>query len=69
MKNWSNVVKQLEEVLDETYKPMQVGEIKIYPAKALRKCDPTAFKLAVLDYAYSEGIDTTGFKDTIDDYL
>lgn len=69
MKNWSEVVKHFEGMVDEGVEPMHVLGIKIYPAEALRKCDPIAFKLAVLEFADGQGIDSRAFKDSIEDYL
>lgn len=69
MKNWAEVVKHFEEMVDEGVEPMDVLGIKIYPAEALRKCDPTSFKTAVLNFAYGQGIDSRAFKDAIEYYL
>jgi len=44
-------VKQLfDEMLDESYPVVEMGQLKFYPSQILKECDPIAYNEALLDF-------------------
>lgn len=39
-----------DEMLDESYPVVEMGQLKFYPSQILRECDPIAYHEALLDF-------------------
>ena len=39
-----------DEMLDESYPIIQIGNLIFYPSQILRECDPIAFRQSLLDF-------------------
>ena len=44
------VKTMFDEMLDESYPILEMGQLKFYPSQILRECDPTAYNEALLDF-------------------
>lgn len=69
MKQLTTLVQAFEEMIDETAEPMRVAGVTIYPAEALRNCDPIAYRTAFNDWADYNEIDLDDYEGSIDDYM
>lgn len=43
--------EQFDEMLDESYPPIQIGSSTFYPSQILHNCDPIAYRISVDEYA------------------
>lgn len=55
---WYDAEQAFDEMLDTSYPVIEIGYLVFSPAKVLFKCDPIAYRTALLDWLDSEGIDT-----------
>ena len=39
-----------DEMLDESYPIMEIGNLKFYPSQILRECDPVAYRESLLNF-------------------
>lgn len=39
-----------DEMLDECYPVMKIGELTFYPSQILKNCDPIAYQIGVREY-------------------
>ena len=39
-----------DEMLDESYPVVEMGQLKFYPSQILKECDPIAYNEALLDF-------------------
>jgi hypothetical protein len=39
-----------DEMLDESYPIIQIGNLIFYPSQILRECDPVAYRQSLLDF-------------------
>mgnify|MGYP001290698748 FL=1 len=56
--SWTPVFGTIEdmfdEMLDETYPVVKIGELTFYPSQILKQCDPIAYRIGVSEYEDSE---------------
>ena len=52
--SWTPVFGTIEdmfdEMLDETYPVVKIGELTFYPSQILKQCDPIAYRIGVSEY-------------------
>jgi hypothetical protein len=44
------VKKMFDEMLDESYPVVTMGQLTFYPSQILRECDPIAYNESLLDF-------------------
>ena len=42
--------EMFDEMLDEVYPVVKMGELKFYPSQILKECDPIAYRIGVSEY-------------------
>lgn len=47
--------EQYEEMLDECYEPLKLGQLTFNPSQVLKRCDPVAYRCGLNDYV--DGLD------------
>ncbi len=56
--SWTPVFGTIEdmfdEMLDETYPVVKIGELTFYPSQILKECDPIAYRIGVSEYEDAE---------------
>jgi hypothetical protein len=56
--SWTPVFGTIEdmfdEMLDETYPVVKIGELTFYPSQILKQCDPIAYRIGVSEYEDAE---------------
>lgn len=55
-----------DEMLDECYPAVQIGDSEFYASTVLKECDPIAYRVGATDYADSlsqDGILVEGYTD------
>lgn len=55
---WYDAEQAFDEMLDDCYPAIRIGFLVFSPSKVLFKCDPIAYRTALLDWLDSEGVDT-----------
>ena len=52
--SWTPVFGTIEdmfdEMLDEAYPVVKIGELTFYPSQILKQCDPIAYRIGVSEY-------------------
>lgn len=54
----------LDELLDEIYPPVVIGDCTYYPSQILKGCDPIHYRIALadhIDYLYEDGLLVEGY--------
>jgi hypothetical protein len=46
----SEIEEQFDEMLDECYPVVKIGELTFYPSQILKNCDPIAYNIGVSEY-------------------
>ena len=59
----SETVSAYDDMLDEIYSPVSVGELVFDASRVLREMDPIAYKCGWIDWCDAEGIDTDDLED------
>jgi hypothetical protein len=42
--------EQFEEMLDEVYPVVKIGELTFYPSQILKECDPIAYRIGLSEF-------------------
>ena len=42
--------EMFDEMLDEVYPVVKIGELTFYPSQILKECDPIAYRIGVSEY-------------------
>lgn len=45
-----DIEEQYEEMLDECYEPVKIGDMTFYASQILRNCDPVAYRIGLSEY-------------------
>lgn len=53
----ATLTEQFDDMLNETNPPYPIGGVVLFPAAALKRTDPIAYRQAFLDWLDSEGWD------------
>jgi len=52
--SWTPVLgtteEMFDEMLDEVYPVVKIGELTFYPSQILKECDPIAYRIGVSEY-------------------
>ncbi len=46
----SEIEERFDEMLDECYPVVKIGELTFYPSQILKNCDPIAYNIGVSEY-------------------
>jgi hypothetical protein len=57
MERISQLLKYVNEILDETNEEIKIGNLTYLPSQVLKKVDPIAYRQTVLEIANAENID------------
>jgi hypothetical protein len=55
-----------EEMLDDCYELVKIGQMTYYPSQVLKECDPIAYRIGMWEYAESlaeDGVVVPGYTD------
>lgn len=68
METWSEAIESFNELLDESG-PVVIAGMEFWPSVILRECDPIAYRVTLMDYVDSEGVDSDTLGGNLFDYI
>ena len=51
---FGTIEEMFDEMLDEVYPVVKIGDATFYPSQILKQCDPIAYRIAVSEYEDAE---------------
>jgi len=47
---FGTIEEMFDEMLDDVYPVVKIGDVTFYPSQILKQCDPIAYRIAVSEY-------------------